>query len=331
MPKEDIDLPDWSKLSGTALSSAPHALTEVKQMSNQVVSPPDVNLPDWSKLSGAVLSRASDALTEIKQLRNQAMSRKDINMPNIDWSKVSGDLSRASDALTEAKQLVNQISMYRHWSSDMPMFQQYQEKVRRLIEMNCDLFGVHWTKVWRNILPGAYQLRDTILSDASKLWSIILSRAFRLWGVILCGPSKLWGAMLWGSSKLLGAVTLDTYKLWDTTRILLSTSDSNLCTALSSVSHALTGANIWCRSIKHPYVTAGVLLCISENPRILLTPLQLMGKPAPYTRTSTVSLNRGYYKNVDAHKAESTVVLSVSWLTGLGAVFVLGRTWGWWD
>ncbi|KAG1719816.1 hypothetical protein EDB19DRAFT_1781290 [Suillus lakei] len=285
MPKEDIDLPDWSKLSGTALSSAPHALTEVKQMRSY--PRPIVNLPDWSKLSGAVLSRASDALTEIKQLRNQAMSRKDINMPNIDWSKVSGDLSRASDALTEAKQLVNQISMYRHWSSDMPMFQQYQEKVRRLIEMNCDLFGVHWTKVWRNILPGAYQLRDTILSDASKLWSIILSRAFRLWGVILCGPSKLWGAMLWGSSKLLGAVTLDTYKLWDTTRILLSTSGFQF----------------------HPYVTAGVLLCISENPRILLTPLQLMGKPCT---------------NVDAHKLESTVVLSVSWLTGLGGCVCFG-------
>jgi len=37
--------------------------------SNQAMSPPDVNLPEWSKLSGAVLSRASDALAEVKQLR----------------------------------------------------------------------------------------------------------------------------------------------------------------------------------------------------------------------------------------------------------------------
>jgi hypothetical protein len=28
---------------------------------------------------------------------------------------------------------------------------------------------------------------------------------------------------------------------------------------------------------------------------------------------------------------DSTPVLAVSWLSGIGAVFVLGRTWGWWD
>lgn len=150
MPKEDIDLPDLSKLSGTIPSNAFHALVEVKQMrslapwicagiafsngsltyfSNQVMSPPDVNLPDWSKLSGAVLSRASDALEEVKQLRffvlwlymtridavhtilsNQTMSKKDL--PNIDWSKVSRDiLTSASDALTETKKLVYVICL----------------------------------------------------------------------------------------------------------------------------------------------------------------------------------------------------------------------------
>ncbi|KAG1764401.1 hypothetical protein EV702DRAFT_1150150 [Suillus placidus] len=238
MPKKDIDLLDWSKLSGTVFSGASHALAEVKQMSNQAVSSPNVNLPDWSKLSGAVLSRASDALAEVKQLSNQATSKKDINLPNIDWSKVSGDiLSHASDALTETKQLVNQVSMYRHWSSNMPMFQQYQEKVRRLIEMKSNLFGIHWIKGCGTILSGASKLLDNILSDASKLW-----------GIILWGPSKLWGTIIWGSSKILGAVLSDTYKLRGTARIPLSTSDSNLRTALSCVSYALTGVNIWCRS-----------------------------------------------------------------------------------
>jgi len=33
----------------------------------------------------------------------------------------------------------------------------------------------------------------------------------------------------------------------------------------------------------------------------------------------------------DDDGAESTHVLAVSWLSGIGAVFVLGRTWGWWD
>lgn len=326
MPKKDIDL-DWSKLSDTVFSSASHALAEVKQMSNQAVSSPNVNLPDWSKLSGAVLSRASDALAEVKQLSNQATSKKGINLPNIDWSKVSGDiLSHASDALTETKQLVNQVSMYRHWSSNMPMFQQYQEKVRRLIEMKSNLFGIHWIKGWWTILSGASKLLDNILSDASKLW-----------GIILRGPSKLWGTIIWGNSKILGAVLSHTYKLRGTARIPLSTSDPNLRTALSCVSYALTGVNIW--SIRHPYIAAAGLLFISGNPDILLAPLQPTGKPVLYTGTSTVPLNSGYYEtavtneyeNVDARKAESTVVLSVSWLTGLGAVFVLGRTWGWWD
>lgn len=287
MPKEDIDLPDLSKLSGTIPSNAFHALVEVKQMSNQAMSPPDVNLPDWLKLSGAVLSRASDALEEVKQLSNQTMSTKDIHLPNINWSNVSRDiLTNASDALTETKQLVHEMSMYRHWSSDI---QQYQEKLRRLIEMTSNLLGVHRIKVW-----------GTILSSASKLWDKTLR----------------------GASKLIPS----------------STSDSNLRTTISCVSHVLTGVNIW--SIRHPYIAAAVLLTISENPDILLAPLQLTGKPAPYTPTeSTVPLKSDYYKppvtneyeNVDARNAESMAVLGVSWLTGLGAVFVLGRTWGWWD
>lgn len=309
MPKEDTKLLDWSKLSGIVISSASHALAEVKQMSNQAVSPPDVNLPDWSKVSGAVLSRASDALAEVKQLSDQAISKKDdITLPNIDWSKVSGDIiSHGSNALTGAKGLVNQVSMYRHWSSDMLVLQQYQEKAWQLIGMISNPFGVHWIKVWGTVLAGTSNLRNNILSGVSKLWGVIPSVPFRLWSFIL---SKLWG----------------------TARTPLSTSDSNSFTALSCVSHALTGVNAW--SIRHPYFAAAVLLSISGDPDILLGPLT--GKPAPYTRTSTVPnycenpiTNR--CENVDARKSESTVVLSVSWLTGLGALFVLGRTWGWWD
>lgn len=333
MPKKDIDPLDWSKLSGTFLSSASHALAEVKQMSNQAMSSPDVNLPEWSKLSGAVLSRASDALAEVKQLSNQAMSKKDVHLPNINWSKVSGDmLSHASDALTEAKQLVHQVPIYRFWNSDMPMFQQYQRKLRRLIEIKLSLFSIHWIKVWGTILSGSSKLRDKILSGASNLWGIIPSGAFSLWRIILWGPSKLWGAITRGSSKILGVVLSDTSKLRDTPRITLSTSDSSLSTALSCVSHVLAGVNTW--SIERPYFAATALLFISEHPDILLAPFQPADQPAPYSRTSTVSMSSdccGQYKNVDARKTESTAVLSVSWLTGLGAVFVLGRTWGWWD
>lgn len=311
MSKEDKKLPDWSKLSGIVVSSASHALAEVKQISNQAVSPPDVNLPDWSKVSGAVLSRASDALAEVKQLSNQAISKKDdIHLPNIDWSKVSGDIiSHGSDALTGAKQLVNQVSAYGHWSSDMPAFQQYQGKAWQLIGMISNPFGVHWIKVWGTILAGTSNLRDNILSGVSKLWGVIPSVPFRLWSFIL--------------SKLRG-----------TAKTPLSTSDSNSFTVLSCISHALTGVNAW--SVRHPYFAAAVLLSISGDPDILLGPLQLTGKPAPYTRTSTdpdyyETAITSKYEDVDTRKAESTVVLSVSWLTGLGAMFILGRTWGWWD
>ncbi|KAG2752504.1 hypothetical protein P692DRAFT_20830505 [Suillus brevipes Sb2] len=335
MPKEDIDLPD---LSGTIPSNAFHALAEVKQMSHQAMSPPDANLPDWSKLSGAVLSRASDALEGVKQLSNQTMSKKDIYLTNIDWSKVSSDiLSNASNALTETKQLVHQVSMCRYWSSNIPVFQQYQDKLRRLIEMASNLLGVHRIKVWGTILSSASNLWDNTLRGASKLWGLIPSVAFRLWKIILWGPSKLWGTITAGSSKILNTVISDTHKWWGAVRIPSSNSDSDFRTTLSCVSHILTGVNIW--SIRHPYIAAAVLLTISGNPDILLEPLQLTGKPAPCTRTSTIPLNSGYYETpvmneydtVDAHKAESTAMLSVSWLTGLGAVFVLGRTWGWWD
>lgn len=213
----------------------------------------------------------------------------------------------------------------------MPMFQQYQEKVRRLIEMTSDLFGIHCIKIWGSILFRASKLRDNILSGASQLWGITSPGAFRLWRIVIWGPSKLCGAIIWSSSKFLGADLSNTYELHGASRILLSTSDSN---AFSCVSHALTRVNIW--SIRHPYIAAAVLLWISENPGILLAPLQT-GKSTPHTRTSTVPLDRGYHDTAvtneyeNARKAESTAVLSVSWLTGLGAVFVLGRRWGWWD
>ncbi|KAG2122234.1 hypothetical protein DEU56DRAFT_77717 [Suillus clintonianus] len=213
--------------------------------------------------------------------------------------------------------------MYRNWSP--AMLQAYHEKLWRLV-MNSDRFGVHWTKAWA-----------TILSGPSKLWDAILWGPSKLWSIILWGPTKLWRAILLGSSKILGTVPSDISNLRGTTRILLSTSNFNLCTVLSCASRGLIGLNIW--SIRHPYIAAAVLLYISEDPGILLRPLQLMGKPGLYIQTLPVPLNSGYYETtdtngyekVDAHKAESTAVLSVSWLTGFGAVFVLGRTWGWWD
>ncbi|KAG2360104.1 hypothetical protein BDR07DRAFT_1610991 [Suillus spraguei] len=61
-------------------------------------------------------------------------------------------------------------------------------------------------------------------------------------------------------------IDIDWSKLWDT--------------ILTSSVHALTEVNNW--SIRHPYVTAGALICISANPDILLTPLRLAGRTTLY-------------------------------------------------
>ncbi|KAG0699308.1 hypothetical protein DFH29DRAFT_877383 [Suillus ampliporus] len=70
--------------------------------SNQVVSQKDVELPNWSKLSGAILSRVSDALTEVKQL-NQAVSQKDLGLPNMSKLESVGRRSLPFDVSTVAK------------------------------------------------------------------------------------------------------------------------------------------------------------------------------------------------------------------------------------
>ncbi|OAX42069.1 hypothetical protein K503DRAFT_863390 [Rhizopogon vinicolor AM-OR11-026] len=146
---------------------------------------------------------------------------------------------------------------------------------------------------------------------------------------------------------------------------------------LSGVSHAVTVANNW--SISHPYLSAGALLCISSNPKILLTPLRLTGKTTLYIcllplrvviwpfkvlgrfilyilgfrrrgvdRDSFASYYQsnhygGYvprdsafahfqsYGATSDDEVESIPELAVSWLSGIGAVFVLGRMWGWWN
>ncbi|KAG1719810.1 hypothetical protein EDB19DRAFT_1781170 [Suillus lakei] len=168
-------------------------------------------------------------------------------------------------------------------------------------------------------------------------------------------------------------------------------------TILASSIYALTGVNNW--SIRHPYVAAGALICISANPDILLTPLRLTGRTACYIgllplrlilwpfkllgrfilyifgfrkqgvakdslasqyqshlyggyvpRDSTfarfqsygtadyyddieealVSANADDYENRGLD-AGSAVAVAVSWLSAIGAVFVLGRKWGWWN
>ncbi|KIK43485.1 hypothetical protein CY34DRAFT_707585 [Suillus luteus UH-Slu-Lm8-n1] len=147
-------------------------------------------------------------------------------------------------------------------------------------------------------------------------------------------------------------------------------------TILASSVYALTEVNNW--SIKHPYVAAGALICISANPDILLTPLRLTGRTTLYIcllplrrhgvvkdslasqyqshhyggyvpRDSTFARFQSYgaadyYDDMEAlrsangddygindSEAGSTLAIGVSWLSAIGGVFVLGRTWGWWN
>ncbi|KAG0698705.1 hypothetical protein DFH29DRAFT_1081692 [Suillus ampliporus] len=144
-------------------------------------------------------------------------------------------------------------------------------------------------------------------------------------------------------------------------------------------SYALTEVNNW--TIRHPYVAAGTLLCISGNPELLLTPLRLTGKTARYIcflpfrlifwpfkmlgrivlyilgfrregvakdsyASQYQSRRYGGYVPRDSDFAKfqaygatdyyeddeggSTLAVAVSWLSGIGAMCVLGRVWGWW-
>ncbi|KAG1766357.1 hypothetical protein EV702DRAFT_1150147 [Suillus placidus] len=162
-------------------------------------------------------------------------------------------------------------------------------------------------------------------------------------------------------------------------------------TILASSIYAMTEVNDW--SIRHPYIAAGAFICISANPDIFLTPLQLTGRTARYicllplrlilwpfkllgrfmlyifgfrrqgvARDSLASqyqshLYGGYVPrdspfarfqsygaadyyddmealrsvNADEPEGGSMPAVGVSWLSAIGAVFVLGRTWGWWN
>ncbi|KAG1845016.1 hypothetical protein C8R48DRAFT_734951 [Suillus tomentosus] len=117
--------------------------------------------------------------------------------------------------------------------------------------------------------------------------------------------------------------------------------------------YALTKANTsW--STRHPYVAAGALILISANPELLLTPLRLAGRFTLYifgfrrqgvAKDSLASqyqshLYGGYvprdstfarFQSYGAAEKESILGVGVSWLSGIGAVFVLGRRWGWWN
>ncbi|KAG2064496.1 hypothetical protein BDR04DRAFT_1110046 [Suillus decipiens] len=90
-------------------------------------------------------------------------------------------------------------------------------------------------------------------------------------------------------------------------------------TILAFSIYALTEVNNW--SIKHPYVAAGALMCISAEPDILLTPLRLAGKTTLYICLLPFRLILWTLK----------FLTSVSGLSVIGAVFILGRTWGWWS
>ncbi|KAG1844958.1 hypothetical protein DFJ58DRAFT_731038 [Suillus subalutaceus] len=186
-------------------------------------------------------------------------------------------------------------------------------------------------------------------------------------------------------------------------------------TILASSIYALTEVNNW--SIRHPYVAAGALICISISPDILLTPLRLTGRTTLYicllplrlilwpfkllgrfilyifgfrrygvAKGTSQSINyrclmtlnanmtdslasqyqshiyggyvpqdstfarfqsygaAEYYDDLEALRSanvdddENTnlevgliLAVGVSWLSAIGAVFVLGRTWGWWN
>ncbi|KAG1877420.1 hypothetical protein F4604DRAFT_1757492, partial [Suillus subluteus] len=163
-------------------------------------------------------------------------------------------------------------------------------------------------------------------------------------------------------------------------------------TILASSIYALTEVNNW--SIRHPYVAAGALMCISISPDILLTPLRLTGRTTLYicllplrlilwpfkllgrfilyifgfrrygvAKDSLASQYQShiyggyvpqdstfarfqsygavdYYDDLEALRSanvaddENTnlevgliLAVGVSWLSAIGAVFVLGRTW----
>ncbi|KAG2064497.1 hypothetical protein BDR04DRAFT_1235072 [Suillus decipiens] len=176
---------------------------------------------------------------------------------------------------------------------------------------------------------------------------------------------------------------VDWSKLWDA--------------ILTSLIHALTEVNNW--SIRHPYVAAGALICISANPDVLLTPLRLAGRTTLYIcllplrlilwplklfgrftlyilgfrrcgvardslasqyqshiyggyvpQDSTFARFQSYgaadyyddmealrlanaeYENINQQAASKRAVgPGVSWLSAIGAVLVLSRTWGWWN
>ncbi|KAG1720269.1 uncharacterized protein EDB91DRAFT_1178285 [Suillus paluster] len=242
MSKKDVDLPDWSKLTSAVISRASHALTEAKQLSNQVMSQQDADPPNWSKLSdtirsrasnaltevkqlaqdvsqkdidlqninwskasGDVLSRASDALTEAKRLVNEAVSQKDLDLSNVDWSKVSGNInSRASDALTEAKKLVKQASIYCNWSSAMTiMSRQCQEKLRPFIKM---IYDLDWPKLRGAILSSAFYALT-----AANNWSI--RHPYVAAGALLCTSASADHEVLLTSLQLTGITALYVYFL----------------------------------------------------------------------------------------------------------------------
>jgi hypothetical protein len=167
-------------------------------------------------------------------------------------------------------------------------------------------------------------------------------------------------------------------------------------TILASSIYALTEVNNW--SIRHPYVAAGALICVSTSPDLLLTPLRLTGRTTLYfcllpfrlilwplkllgrfalyifgfrgdgvakdslasqyqsnvyggyvPRDSTFSRFQSYgttdyyddlevlrLANADDNENKnlgvgSIIAVGVSWLSAIGAVIVLGRTWGWWN
>ncbi|KAG1720270.1 uncharacterized protein EDB91DRAFT_346622 [Suillus paluster] len=285
--------------------------------------------------------------------------------------------------LSTLQHAAKQLAMYRDWSSTMRLF----------IEKICSTFrelDLDWSKLWRDILSGVLYAWRMIPSGVLYAWRIILSGVLHAWRMIPSGVLYAWRMIPSGvlyAWRMIPSGVLYAWRIilsgvlyawrmipsgvlyaW---RIILSgvlyawrMIPSSVLYAwriiLPGVLYALATVNSF--SISHPYIAAGVLLCISAftNPTILLASLRLMGVIALFIPVQLITWcygfrNQGVVKDSFASRYQSNmpggsvprnspfstlqsygatpsppISVLVSLLSYTGAVFVLGREWGWW-
>ncbi|KAJ8595399.1 hypothetical protein M405DRAFT_807307 [Rhizopogon salebrosus TDB-379] len=302
IPQQNVQLPevDWSKLSGAIVSRASDALNEVKQLKDSVSQQNPVDMPhiDLSKLSGGVLSRATHALNEVKRLKNSMSQQDHVNLRHVEWSKLSGGiLSRASDALNVVKQL-NLVSVSHDWSFAITtVFQQQGGKLWRLIKTDVS-----------DVSPG----RPKSSSSASKPQGIIFSCAYyALTGVngwSIRHPYVATGALLCISANpelLLTPLRLTFY----------------ICLPPSLLI-------IWPFKVLSRFM---LYILASRRDGIMNDSFASQHQSSRYggyvPRDSAYAKLQSDGASVpkDGPKFSDTISL----LSGTGAVYVLGRTWGW--